>query len=60
MYTSRGKKYIYAVNFANELIQKGYRCIETGVNPTSNKYFWVFDYNEVQSYYNDREKNVRE
>lgn len=54
MYTTKGKKYIYDVNFANELIQKGYRCIETGINPKSNKFYWVFDYNEVQSYYNSK------
>ena len=30
MYTQRGKKYIYSVIQANEFIQRGYRCLETG------------------------------
>lgn len=32
MYTQRGKKYIYSVIQANEFIQRGYRCLETGFN----------------------------
>ncbi len=59
MYTQKGKKYIYSVIQANEFIQMGYRCLETGFNSKQRKYFWVFDYNEVQSYYetNSRYKN---
>lgn len=51
MYTQRGKKYIYSVSQANEFIQKGYRCIETGFNAKQQKFFWAFDYEEVQEYY---------
>ena len=51
MYTQKGKKYIYSVIQANEFIQRGYRCLETGFNSKQRKYYWVFDYNEVQPYY---------
>lgn len=51
MYTQRGKKYIYSVEQANEFIQRGYRCIETGFNAKQRKIFWAFDYAEVQDYY---------
>lgn len=44
-------KYIYSVTHANDLIQKGYKCIATGFNAKSGKFWWAFDYNEVQSYY---------
>lgn len=59
MYTQKGKKYIYSVIQANEFIQMEYRCLETRFNSKQRKYFWVFDYNEVQSYYetNSRYKN---
>lgn len=53
-YTQRGKKYIYSVNRANEFIQRGYRCIETGFNAKKQQFFWVFNYNEVQDYYKDK------
>lgn len=56
MYTQRGKKYIYSVIQANEFIQRGYRCIETGFNAKSQKYYWVFDYEEVQEYYKTNER----
>ena len=51
MYTQKGKKYVYSVIQANEFIQRGYRCLETGFNSKQRKYYWVFDYNEVQPYY---------
>ena len=51
MYTQKGKKYIYSVGQANEFIQRGYRCIETGFNAKQQKFFWAFDYEEVQEYY---------
>lgn len=51
MYTQKGKKYIYSVIQANEFIQRGYRCLETGFNSKQRKYYWVFDYDEVQPYY---------
>lgn len=54
MYVQRGKKYIYSVNVANEFIQRGYRCIEVGYNAKQKKYFWVFLYDEVQPYYEER------
>lgn len=50
MYTQK-EKYIYSVIQANKFIQKGYRCLETGFNSKQRKYYWVFDYNEVQEYY---------
>lgn len=56
MYTQKGKKYIYSVIQANEFIQRGYRCLETGFNSKQRKYFWVFDYEEVQDYYNTSER----
>lgn len=46
-----GKKYIYSVNQADEFIQRGYKCIGTGFNAKSGKYYWVFYYDEVQDYY---------
>ena len=53
-YTQRGKKYIYSVERANEFIQRGYRCIETGFNAKQQKFFWAFNYNEVQSFYEEQ------
>ena len=53
-YTQRGKKYIYSVERANEFIQRGYCCIETGFNAKQQRFFWVFNYDEVQDYYNDK------
>ena len=47
MYSQRGKKYIYSVERANELIQLGYRCIETGFNAKGQKFFWVFKYEDI-------------
>ena len=54
MYKQKGKKYIYSVDRANEFIQRGYRCIETGFNAKQQRFFWVFNYDEVQDYYNDK------
>lgn len=51
MYTQKGKKYIYSVIQADEFIQRGYRCLGAGFNSKQRKYYWVFDYNEVQPYY---------
>lgn len=51
MYIQKGKKYIYSVDQANEFIQRGYRCVETGFNAKQQKFFWAFDYEEVQEYY---------
>lgn len=53
-YTNKGKKYIYSVERANEFIQAGYHCIETGYNAKSHKFFWVFNYLEVQAFYYDK------
>lgn len=39
MYSQRGKKYIYSVERANEFIQRGYRCIETGFNAKQQRFF---------------------
>lgn len=54
MYTQKGKKYIYSVERANEFIQRGYRCIETGFNVNKHRFFGVFNYEEVQDYYNEK------
>lgn len=56
MYTQRGKKYIYSVERANEFIQRGYRCIETGFNMKQQMFFWVFDYAEVQPFYKEQQR----
>lgn len=53
-YSNKGKKYIYSVERANEFMQRGYHCIETGYNAKSHKFFWVFNYLEVQAYYYDK------
>lgn len=50
-YSNKGKKYIYSVERANEFMQRGYRCIETGYSLKSHKFFWVFNYEEVQGFY---------
>lgn len=51
---TRGKKFIYDVKLANRFIQCGCRCIETGYNKKSNKFFWAFNYNDVQPYYENK------
>lgn len=51
-----GKKYIYAVEHANKLIELGYRCIGTGFNAKSQKYYWVFNYEEIQGYYDRKNR----
>ena len=56
MYKQKGKKYIYSVDRANEFIQRGYRCIETGFNAKQQRFFWVFYYDEVQDYYKKQSK----
>ena len=56
-YTQRGKKYIYSVERANELIQLGYRCIETGFNAKGQKFFWVFKYEDIDDYYANKKSN---
>ena len=56
-YTQRGKKYIYSVERANELIQLGYRCIETGFNAKGQKFFWVFKYEDIDDYYANKKNN---
>lgn len=45
------KKYIYNPKKANQIIQQGIRCVETGLNAKEQRCFWVFDYNEIQSFY---------
>lgn len=56
MYTKRGKKYIYSVERANDLIQYGCRCIETGFNAKCQRFYWTFIYDEVQPFYEAKEK----
>lgn len=56
-YTQRGKKYIYSVKRANELIQLGYRCIETGFTAKSQKFFWVFKYEDIDDYYANKKED---
>ncbi|MGL5327894.1 MAG: hypothetical protein ACRDD7_01410 [Peptostreptococcaceae bacterium] len=36
------KKYIYNHQQANFYMEKGVRCVGTGVNPTTNCVYWVF------------------
>lgn len=55
-YKQRGKKYIYSVERANELIQYGCRCIETGFNAKQQRFYWTFNYDEVQPFYEERNK----
>lgn len=50
-----GKKYIYNCAHANELMQDGYKCLGTGFNGNSGRYFWVFSWNEIQPYYEARD-----
>ena len=57
MYSQRGKKYIYSVERANELIQLGYRCIETGFNAKGQKFFWVFKYEDIEDYYANKKED---
>lgn len=52
------RKYIYSANHANELMEEGYRCLGTGYNSNSGKFFWVFDYLEIQPYY-QQQKNLK-
>ena len=56
MYTKRGKKYIYSVERANDLIQYGCRCIETGFNAKCQRFYWTFIYDEVQPFYEAKEQ----
>ena len=55
-YTQRGKKYIYSVARAKEFMQRGYRCLETGFNAKQQRFFWVFDYQEVQPFYDEQNR----
>ncbi len=55
-YKQRGKKYIYSVERANELIQYGCRCIETGFNAKQQRFYWTFNYDEVQPFYEERSR----
>lgn len=56
MKNKSNKKYIYNTELANTFIQDyGYRCIGTGFNAKSNRHYWIFDYYEVQPYYNKGE-----
>lgn len=50
-----GKKYIYSVDRANEFIQRGYRCIETGFNAKQQRFYWTFKYDEVQPFYEQQQ-----
>ena len=56
MYSQKGKKYIYSVDRANEFIQRGYRCIETGFNAKQQRFFWTFNYDEVQPFYEEQQQ----
>lgn len=54
--TYSGKKYIYSVDHANKLIEMGFICIGTGFNVKSHKYYWVFNWTEIQPYYENNER----
>ena len=56
MYIQKGKKYIYSVERANEFMKRGYRCLETGFNAKRQRFFWVFDYKEVQPFYKEQNR----
>lgn len=56
-YTTKGKKYIYSVKRANELMQLGYRCLETGLNAKQQRFFWVFSYSDYDDYFANKKVN---
>lgn len=57
MYSQKGKKYIYSVDRANEFMKRGYRCIETGFNARQQRFYWTFNYDEVQPFYEEQKQN---
>lgn len=58
MYSQRGKKYIYSVDRANEFMQRGYRCIGTGFNAKQQRFYWIFNYDEVQPFYEEQQQQI--
>lgn len=48
-----GKKYIYNPEQANFFIQNGCLCTGTGINPSTGKVYWQFNYNDVQTAYQE-------
>lgn len=47
------KKYIYNPQQASFFIEKGVRCTNTGVNPSTGRVYWEFDYYECQDAYEE-------
>ena len=45
------KKYIYNYKQADFFMKIGAKCIGTGFNAKSDRYFWEFNYNQLQEYY---------
>ena len=50
------KKFVYNINVA-DFLMKYVRCWGTGINKKSGSTFWVFDYDEIQPYYELYNKN---
>lgn len=44
-------KYIYSAKWANILMLNGVFCRGTGINPSTGRCFWCFDYDECQPFY---------
>lgn len=44
-------KYIYNPTQANFYIENGIKCLKTGINPTTNKVFWAFNWYETIEIY---------
>lgn len=51
------KKYIYNFKQADFFIKQGAVCIGTGFNAKSGKYYWEFNYDQLQKYYSLWEEN---
>ena len=52
-------KFIYNCSWANYLILQGASCLGTGVSQSTGKYFWCFNYDEVQPIYAMVEKRKK-
>ncbi|MCD8018699.1 MAG: hypothetical protein LUF92_03685 [Clostridiales bacterium] len=59
-YSNKDKKYIYNVLQANEIIQMGIPCVETGFNPRRKRFYWAFDREEIQRYYKENPRYIQQ
>lgn len=49
--------YCYSPTLKNELLDIGERYVAKGVNPNTNKYYWMFLYtNRMKEYLDSRKK----